>query len=66
MSETVSKALTLTGGPDTAETAKFVDYFDKFFDAVNVSSYVEGVHRRKKFQLPYTSANDERLEVQKI
>ncbi len=63
MSESVSKALELTGGPDVAETVKFVDYMDKFFDAVNVSNYVEGVHKKKSFRLPYTSAKDMRLEV---
>ncbi len=49
MSESVSKALELTGGPDVAETVKCVDYMDKFFDAVNVSNYVEGVHKKKVF-----------------
>ncbi len=63
MSESVSKALKLTGGPEVEETVKFVEYMDKFFDALNVSNYVGGVHKRKEFRLPYTSADDNRLTV---
>ena len=48
----MSKALKLTGGSEVAETVKFTEYMDKFFDAVNVCNYVNGVHRRKPFQLP--------------
>ena len=32
LSETVCKALWLTGGNEATETAKFVAIFDKFFD----------------------------------
>lgn len=63
LSESVSKALQLTGGPEVAETAHFVDYMDKFFDSLNVSNYTNGIHKRKAFQLPYLSAKDKRLEV---
>ena len=63
MSESVSNALKLTGGDDAAETARFVDLMDKFFDAVNVHNYQHGLHARKKFQLPYTSGSDHRLKV---
>jgi len=45
------------------ETAKFAGTFDKFFDALNVSNYTEGVRRRKPFQLPYRSSSDFRLKV---
>ena len=63
LSESVSKALQLTGGPEVAETVHFVSLMDKFFDALNVSNYTHGVHKRKPFQLPYLSGNDKRLEV---
>ncbi len=59
----MSKALNLTGGPEVAETARFVDLMDKFFDALNVSNYTNGIKKRKEFQLPYLSAEDKRLEV---
>ena len=59
----MSKALQLTGGPEVAETAHFVDFMDKFFDSLNVSNYTHGIHKRKAFQLPYLSAKDKRLEV---
>ena len=39
MSETVSKALELTGGMRAQETAKFVSVVDKFFDCLNVNDY---------------------------
>lgn len=63
LSESVSKALTLTGGEEARETSRLVDYMDKFFDALNVSNYTKGVHKRKPFQLPYTTSEDKCLEV---
>ena len=59
----MSKALKLTGGSEVAETVKFTEYMDKFFDAVSVCNYVNGVYRKKPFQLPYISAKDQHLEV---
>ncbi len=52
----MSKALQLTGGPEVAETARFVNLMDKFFDALNVSNYTNGdekagMKNRKEFQL---------------
>lgn len=63
MSETVSKALLLTGGSEAFETSLFVGKVDKFFDALNVTSYTKGFKARKKFQNPYVSKDDSRLEV---
>lgn len=63
LSESVSKALQLTGGQEVEETARFVALFDKFFDALNVCNFTNGIHRRKPFQLPYRSASDYRLKV---
>ena len=45
------------------ETARFVEMFDKFFDALNVTNYTKCITKRKYFQTAYTWANDFRLEV---
>ena len=63
LSDSVSKALTLTGGDAVSETAKFVDMFDKFFDCVNVSNFNSAKLQRKPFKQPYRSAKDFRLKV---
>ena len=63
LSESVGKALQLTGGPEVQETAKFVLMFDKFFDALNVGDFNSGWHKRKPFQTPYYSEKDFRLAV---
>ena len=64
MSETVSKALRLTGGEEAAETAQFIEMVDKMFDCLNVSSLSKGKMKRKPFVQPYRSANDFRLKVE--
>ena len=43
--------------------AKFAAKFDKFFDVLNVKSLTEGKHKWKDSRLPYTSADDSRLDV---
>ena len=63
LSESVSNALTLTGGSSVEETAKFVKLMDKFFDCMNVHNFSHGVQARKPFQVPYRSGKDKRLEV---
>ena len=63
MSETVSKALMLTGGEEASETAKFTALFDKFFDLLNVRNFTNGTRTRKNFQHPYRHADDFRLAV---
>lgn len=63
LSESVSKALKLTGGMEATETARFVEMMDKFFDTMNVRNYTQGVHKRKRFQMPYTTSKDMRLRV---
>lgn len=62
LSQSVSKALEFTGGPEVEETAKFVDMFDKFFDCLNVNNFVTAYHKRKVFQRPYKSGTDFRLK----
>ena len=59
----MSRALQLTRGREASETAKFVEMMDKFFDSMNVHNYTEGVHKRKRFQMPYTTSKDMRLRV---
>ena len=63
MSESVSKALKVTGGAEAAETAKFIEMVDKLFDCLNVSSLSKGKLKRKPFLQPYRKSNDFRLEV---
>ena len=65
MSETVSKALLLTGGSEAFETSLFIGKVDKFFDTLNVSSYTKGLKARKPFQKPYVSKDDSRLQVRR-
>ena len=55
----------MTKNDDVEETIKFVSYFDKFFDSLNVANLHVGKHKRKPFQLPYTSSSDTRLTVGK-
>ena len=50
-------------GSEAEETARFADYFDKFFDAVNVSNFVSGKEQRKPFKDPYRSGSDFQLKV---
>lgn len=63
LSESVGKALKLTGGPQAAGTSEFVLIFDKFFDLLNVSDFHSGQRSRKPFCKPYETSDDERLEV---
>lgn len=66
MSETVGKAIKLTGGPEAEETSKFILMFDKFFDVLNVRSFVEGIKSRKPFLNPYRHGDDKRIDVSTI
>ena len=53
LSNSVSKALQLTGGTEALETARFVDMFNNFFDCMNVSSLSAGKLKRCPFKSPY-------------
>ena len=44
----VAKAFPLTGGPEVEESARFVETFDKFFDALNVNNFSVGHIERDK------------------
>jgi len=63
LSDSVSKAILLTGGGKAFETFYFIAKMDKFFDCFNVSSYSAGKRNRKPFLQPYRSAEDFRLTV---
>ena len=63
LSDSVSKAILLTGGGEAFETSYFIAKMDKFFDCFNVSSYSAGKRNRKPFLQPYRSAEDFRLTV---
>ena len=64
LSESVSKALLMTGGSEASQTAKFVEMMDKFFDSLNVTSFERGKRQRKPFQQLYRSSSDIHLKVQ--
>ena len=66
LSESVGHALTLFGGPEKAETAKFASMFDKFFDSLNSRNCVTAKQKRKVFLRPYFSGEDFRVNVSGI
>uniref|UniRef100_A0A1X7VXJ4 Transposable element P transposase-like GTP-binding insertion domain-containing protein n=1 Tax=Amphimedon queenslandica TaxID=400682 RepID=A0A1X7VXJ4_AMPQE len=61
LSQSVGKAIYLTGGTQVVETSRFVLIFDKWFDLLNVRSF-KGVQSRKPFLYPYRNGQDRRLE----
>ena len=63
LSESVADALAYFGDPKTEETEKFIQYFDKFFDCLNVRSLSKWKTSRKPDRKPYTSFTAPRLEV---
>ena len=58
----VAKALKKVYGEEVRETVKFIEMMDKFFDCLNVTNLVNGRHKHKSFQDPYTSVDDFRLK----
>ena len=63
LSNSVASAMRQTLGDEAEETAKFGEYFDNFFDCLNVSSLSTGKLSRCPFKSPYRSVNDYRLTV---
>ena len=59
----MGKALEMEGRPDTKETAKFCQIFNKFFDCLNVRCQEESMRRRKPDMRPFRDVNDPRLHV---
>lgn len=48
--------------PGTVNTAKYYQYFDTFFDCLNVRSLDEGYHKEKSFLGPNRRPSDPRLQ----
>ena len=63
LSSSVATALQVVGGEEAAETATFVEFFDKFFDCLNVGDFDSGKKKRNSFKDPYRSSKDFRLKV---
>lgn len=59
----MATAFKYEGNPETSETERFVHYFDKFFDLMNVRSLDEGIKKRKPNLVPYRETTDDRLLV---
>lgn len=55
----MAKALRITGGSEGVEIATFAEYFDKFFDCLNVGDFNSSKHSKS----PYHSGSDFRLKV---
>ena len=66
LSESVSNAFAYFNDPTTEETQRFVMYFDRFFDCLNVRSLTEWQHKKKLYLKPYRSKDDERLTVSRL
>lgn len=63
LSQTVANAFGFYGNSETTETQKFVEFFNKFFDCLNVRNLDEHWKKRNPNMKPYKSPNDEQLEV---
>ncbi len=62
LSNSVSKAVKLSGRNDVAETAHFIELMNNFFDCMNVRNLTSGIHHRNKFLCAFRQ-NDFRLVV---
>ena len=60
---TVAKGVKFFFGDEARETAVFLEKFDKFFDAVNVTNYTSSIKALKPFKMPYRYSGDFRLKV---
>lgn len=63
MSESVAKVLSAYGDDSVQETSRLLHLVDKWFDCMNVRHISEAGQKRKPFLQPYSSAEDERLQV---
>lgn len=63
MSQSVACGLEALHRDGTQETRIFIRMIDKFFDCLNVRSYLSGTLKRNDNILPYKSSSDERFEV---
>ena len=53
LSKSVADALEYYNDPDTTETRRFVQYFDRFFDMMNTRHLDEGIQKRKPDLAPF-------------
>lgn len=65
MSEKVASGLEVINKEKTTQTRLFIRMINKFFDCLNGRSFLEGKMKMNDTLNPYSSARDERLEVQK-
>ena len=61
LSSSVAHVLREYGPPESAETSKFCELMDQFFDCMNVRNCTEHKTKLKPFLKPYTSIEDERF-----
>lgn len=67
MSETVAQGMRVFIKDHAAdETANFIEMFDKFFDALNVTNFSRCIYKRKYFQTVYRWNKDFRLKVKTL
>ena len=62
LSNSVSKALKVSGGSEVEETAHFIELVNNYFDCLNVRNLTTGIHQRNKF-LDSFRPNDFRVKV---
>ena len=62
LSNEVACGIRSTVGEVAEETAKFAEYFDKFFDCLNVSNPSVGKKSKNTFKNPYRKYKDEEKE----
>ena len=63
LSQSVAKGLELLKKEEFQETIKFIDFFDKWLDCLNVTNFDSGKRTRNPFKSPHRSKKDFRLEV---
>lgn len=63
LSRSVGRIMSAYYGPEMAETSKFFQLVDRFFDCLNGRSLHEAIRTRKPDLAPYKQADDPRFEV---
>lgn len=63
LSRSVGRVMSAYYGPEMAETSKFFQLVDRFFDCLNGRSLHEAICARKPDLAPYKQADDPRFEV---
>ena len=62
----MANALKYYGQPETVETERFVRFFDKLFDCLNVRTANEDLTKKKPNLKPYRAVADQRLAVSPV